>query len=74
MAENNELPYICPEHPHAKVRHTWDQTHYVMSGYPAGTGTKSNHRYECAECGRELQPPANDSDDLEDIEMQEWGE
>lgn len=51
---NNNLPYICPEHPMAQIRHEWDQTHYVMNGYPAGTGISSNHRYYCATCGREL--------------------
>ena len=50
------LPWVCPEHPNAQIRHSWDQTHYVMNGYPVGTGIRSNQRYECAECGRELQP------------------
>lgn len=49
-----ELPYICPEHPDAQIKHTWDQTHYVMNGYPAGEGISSKHQYWCAKCGREL--------------------
>jgi hypothetical protein len=49
-----ELPWTCLEHPQAQIRHLWDQSHYVLNGYPAGTGVQSNHRYECVECGREL--------------------
>lgn len=48
------LPWICPKHPKAQVRHTWDESHYILNGYPAGVGIKSAHRYECAECGTEL--------------------
>lgn len=48
------LPWTCPDHPQAEIRHLWDQTHYVLNGYPAGQGIKSNHRYECAVCNREL--------------------
>lgn len=54
MVDN--LPWVCPQHPQAQIRRSWDQTHYVMNGYPAGTGTKSNFKYECAECGLELSP------------------
>jgi len=50
------LPWVCPDHPDAQVRCSWDETHYVMNGYPAGTGIKSNFKYECAVCGRELAP------------------
>ena len=52
--EPSALPYVCPEHPQAQIRHSWDQTHCVLNGYPAGTGWKSKHKYECTECGREL--------------------
>ena len=51
---DNYIPYICPDHPEAKIRHEWDQNHYVMNGYPAGTGWRTNHKYFCDECGREL--------------------
>jgi DNA-directed RNA polymerase subunit RPC12/RpoP len=47
-------PCVCPNHPNSRVRHFWDETHAVLNGYPAGLGTKSNHRYECAECGLQL--------------------
>ena len=50
------LPWRCDEHPDAPIRHLWDESHYVMNGYPAGTGIVSNHRYECAICGKELAP------------------
>lgn len=50
------LPWTCPQHPAAQIRHSWDQKHYVMNGYPAGSGFSSNHKYECAECGLELAP------------------
>jgi len=52
----SSLPWLCPEHPKAQIRRSWDQTHYVMNGYPAGIGTRSNFRYECAECGLQLAP------------------
>lgn len=51
------LPWVCPDHPSAQIRHSWDQSHYIMNGYPAGLGIKSNDKYECAVCGRELAPP-----------------
>ena len=52
------LPYICPEHPRAQVRHTWDRTQFVYGdGYPRGSGIDSNHQYECAICRRALAPP-----------------
>jgi hypothetical protein len=50
----NYLPSICKKHPDAKIRHEWDQTHYVMNGYPSGLGTKSNSHYFCSECNLEV--------------------
>lgn len=47
-------PWLCPDHPDAQIRRSWDQTQYVMNGYPAGVPLRRNFRYECAECGREL--------------------
>lgn len=58
-----ELPYVCPEHPEAQIRHEWNQTHYVMNGYPQGAGIKHGHQYFCDICRRELAPlkePSND--------------
>jgi hypothetical protein len=56
MNNPNGLPWICEDHPDAKIRRSWDQNHYVLNGYPAGLGWKTNVRYECAECGKELAP------------------
>lgn len=56
-APDTSLPWVCPQHPDAQIRHSWDQTHYVIGGYPAGEGIRSNHRYECVKCGTELAPP-----------------
>ena len=50
----HDPPYICPDHPDAQIRHSWDQKHCVFNGYPAGTGWQTNHTFECANCGREL--------------------
>lgn len=50
----DKLPWLCPDHPKSQIRHSWNQTHYVLNGYPAGTGIEGKHKYECAECGREL--------------------
>ena len=47
-------PYICPNHPKAQIRHEWDQTHYILNGYPAGQGIRGNHQYFCSICGLEL--------------------
>lgn len=52
------LPWRCPEHPDAMIRHLYDQNHCVLNGYPGGTGWQSNHRYECAKCGRQVREPA----------------
>ena len=56
MMREVTLPWACPDHPQAQIRRSWDQTQYVMNGYPAGVPLKSNYKYECAECGRELAP------------------
>lgn len=53
-----DLPWVCPDHPKAQIRHTWDRTQYYLNQYPAGTPMDSAHRYECAECGRQLATPS----------------
>lgn len=53
-ARGSALPWTCPQHPNAQIRHTWDETRCVLNGIAAGEGIKSKHRYECAECGQEL--------------------
>lgn len=47
----------CADHPGSDIKHTWDQTHAVLNGLPAGDGVKGNHRYFCATCGKELEKP-----------------
>ncbi len=54
MPTDEPLPYVCPDHPMAQVKHSWDQSHYIIGGYPAGLGFKTNHAYACNECGRHL--------------------
>jgi hypothetical protein len=49
-----KLPWQCPDHPDAKIIESWDLTRYVYNEYPRGVGIKSNYKYECAECHREL--------------------
>ena len=51
---DTNLPFICPDHPMAKIKHEFDESHYIMNGFTAGTGIRSNHKYYCNECGREL--------------------
>lgn len=53
------LPYLCPEHPEAQVRHEWDRTRAEVNWGPSRprntiSETDSNHRYFCNECDREL--------------------
>ena len=50
-----ELLWICPNHPKAQIKHVWD----VLNNYPAGEG-----KYECAECGLELDSIGRDSIDF----------
>ncbi len=50
----NQRPWQCPEHPDAKILHSWDNVRYVYAdGYPRGQGSE-NHKYECNDCGLEL--------------------
>lgn len=67
MAIETQLPWVCPEHPEAQIRHSWDRTRTEVNWGPyrprhTVSETESNHRYECAECGRELAPPTGDND------------
>lgn len=55
--ERMTLPWQCPEHPDAQIRHEWDETTLVRKdGWPLGPTRvpTSHHNYYCAECGREL--------------------
>ncbi len=54
-AETKEdLPVTCEQHLDAPVRHSWEQTHYLINGESSGKGFDLKHKYECTECGREL--------------------
>ena len=53
----SSLPARCNEHPLVQVRHVWTRKQYVMNGLPAGMPIDSEHRYECAACGKELMSP-----------------
>ena len=48
------LPSHCEKHPTAMIRHSWNESHYILNGLPSGEGIKSEHAYECADCGRPL--------------------
>lgn len=50
----DDLPYICPEHPDAQIRHEWAYTRTRVHLTGAEWGYDHDHRYYCAECGREL--------------------
>lgn len=50
----DKLPYICPDHPEAKIRKEWLSTMYIFNGYPRGEPSKHDFHYYCNECDREL--------------------
>lgn len=52
--ETKELPYICPDHPTAQIRHEWNRTRTTVRLTNAQWETDSGHQYFCNECGREL--------------------
>ena len=59
---DTSLPWLCPEHPAAQVRHLWDRTRSEVNWGPNWprhliSEVDHSHRYECAVCGRELAPP-----------------
>lgn len=57
---NKELPYLCPMHPRAMLKHEWDRTEssHVLNGERiVFSRQNTNHVYKCAECGVELAPP-----------------
>lgn len=53
------LPYICPDHPKAKIRHEWMRTRSEANWGPNRPRVlighrDHDHRYLCSKCGREL--------------------
>jgi len=60
--KDKDLPYVCPDHPKAAIRHEWSRTRASIPWPPYTTLsiTDHDHRYFCAECGRELAPEEGD--------------
>ena len=58
MGEQKALPYVCPQHPEALVRHEWNRTRSTVRLTGASWESDSDHRYYCHECGVELAPDA----------------
>ena len=54
ITDEQALPYICPDHPAAQVRHEWNRTrtHIHLTG--AVNENDWGHQYFCNKCGREL--------------------
>lgn len=61
MEKENLLPFICEDHPDAKVLHSWDEVHTVLNGMPSGVGVEKNHEYCCSVCLKRLSPPKKES-------------
>jgi len=53
---DSDLPYICPDHPEAQVRHEWNRTRTTarLTGASWEYDEPSSHQYFCATCDREL--------------------
>lgn len=52
-----DLPWRCPEHPDAQVRHEWNRTRETVRLTGAHWEYDHGHQYFCAACGRELAAP-----------------
>ena len=50
------LPYICPEHPDAKIRHEWNRTRATarLTGASWEYDESGSDQYFCHGCSREL--------------------
>jgi hypothetical protein len=59
---DKELPWICPNHPHAEIRREWLHTQWAIGGWPRGTGINHDYRYYCNDCDLELAPPTSDEE------------
>ena len=59
-----DLPYICPQHPEALVRHEYDriESSHVLNGVERFVISQrdTNHRYSCNECGCQLAEEPSD--------------
>lgn len=65
----SDLPSICKDHPNAEIRHEWDESYYILNGFRAGPADKTDHKYFCNECGRELCSPQ----EYQERMMAKWG-
>jgi len=57
MTERTEItgkPYLCPDHPRARIRHEWLRTRSTARLTGASWKHDHDHQYFCSECGREL--------------------
>lgn len=50
----SNLPYICPEHPEAQIRHEWNRTRTTIRLTGAVNEYDHGHQFFCNACGREL--------------------
>lgn len=52
----NELPWICPDHPTAQVRHEWNRTRCTahLTGASWEYNEPGSDQYFCEQCNREL--------------------
>lgn len=57
-----KLPYVCPHHKNAQVRHVWDSDIYD-NGNRLNKPKEHNHVYECAVCRRRLAATLEESSD-----------
>jgi hypothetical protein len=54
-SHNQGLPWVCPHHQTADIRHEWNRTVYLYGGgWPMGNPVDSGHQYFCSVCGQEL--------------------
>ncbi len=64
MTSTKQLPWVCPDHPAAQIRHEWDRTRTTVRMTGAGWDLDHKHQFFCAECGRELAPDPQIKDTL----------
>lgn len=52
----SDLPWTCPDHPDAQIRHEWDKTTRtaLLTGASISWKEAGSDQYFCNVCGREL--------------------
>lgn len=58
------LPWVCPEHPEAQIRHEYTRTRSEVNWGPNRprhlmSQTDSEHVFRCHACGRQLAPDSD---------------